>query len=106
MTSYMTCDSTDKDFDPGYTKDEIDRCEKIIDAFLISLDGEDVARNSESILKIVKNVVLELNDLNDECDGSLIETGQREQLCDIIIRAANEAGLATDDDITEEWREW
>jgi hypothetical protein len=47
-----------------------------------------------------------LNELNDRCDGCLIETDQREQLCDILIAAAKNAGLDSDEDITEAWREW
>jgi hypothetical protein len=40
-------------------------------------------------------------------DGLLIETDQREQLCELIIAAAQRAGLVSDVyDITEEWREW
>lgn len=51
--------------------------------------------------------MLELNKLNDDSDGALIETSEREQLCDIIIAAAQQAGLESDeDDITYEWREW
>lgn len=48
-----------------------------------------------------------LNDLNDSCDDPIIETLQRDYLCDIIIKAAEHCGLRADeDDITEEWREW
>jgi hypothetical protein len=47
-----------------------------------------------------------LNELNDRCDGCLIETDQREQLCDILIAAAKNAGLDSDEDITQAWREW
>ena len=58
-------------------------------------------------MKAVKTAVVKLNKLNDRCDGSLIETDQREQLCELIITAARGAGLSSDKyDITEEWREW
>lgn len=46
--------------------------------------------------------MLALNALNDERDGALIETGPREDLCELIQAAATAAGL----DITEAWREW
>ena len=50
---------------------------------------------------------LALNALNEDCGGNLIETGEREALCDLIERAAREAGLPeSDEDITEAWREW
>ena len=43
--------------------------------------------------------------LNDNYD-SFIETLEREELCEFIIEAASIAGLESEDDITEEWREW
>jgi hypothetical protein len=102
-------DEGDSGFEAGYTQDDIDRCAAIIDHYLITLSrikgkGED---RNEVILEAVKDTVLELNTLNDNCDGNLIETDQRETLCELINSAAQDAGLETDlDDITEEWREW
>jgi len=113
MTSYMSRDDVDEDeesdsgFDAGYSQEHIDRCNEILETFfeeLRELPGED--RNTE-IMDVVQSTVLELNALNDETEGSLIETDQREQLCEIIIQSAKEAGLVTDVyDITEEWRDW
>ncbi len=106
MTGYMIECATNSEFGAPYTQADIDRCSLILDGFLNALDGAPQPVESDVILEIVKQVVLALNELNDECEGNLIETDQREHLCDIIILAANEAGLDTDEDITEEWREW
>ena len=106
MTSNMISDATNSDTDAAYTQAHIDRCSAILDAYLAGLDAEKVSGNPEMIMALVKNAVIALNDLNDECDGNLIETDQRELLCDIIIGGANEAGVITDEDVTEEWREW
>ncbi len=106
MTGYMIECATNSEFDAPYTQADIDRCSLILDGFLTALDGAGEPAGPDAILEIVKRAVLALNELNDECDGSLIETDQREQLCDIIILAANNAGLDTGDDITEAWREW
>ena len=115
MVSYMKYGAaeseTDPDFDPdfdaGYAQADIDKCAQIIDGFLASLENVPQGKKNESILKAVKATVIKLNKLNDRCDGSLIETDQREQLCALIIAAAKRAGLVTDEhDITEEWREW
>ncbi len=95
----------DPDFDPGYIQADINRCAKIVDELLASLESV-AEKKSESILKAVKTAVIKLNKLNDQCDGGLLETDQREQLCAIILAAAKRAGLASDHDITEEWREW
>jgi hypothetical protein len=50
--------------------------------------------------------ILDLNGLNEQGEFSLIETDQREALCQLILTAATRAGLDTDEDVTEEWREW
>ncbi len=60
----------------------------------------------DQILAAAKQAVLNLNALNKECGGRLIETDQREDLCELILVAAKLAGLESDEDITEEWREW
>ena len=97
----------DPDFDAGYTQVHIDRCAKIIDEFLASLESVPKGEKNESIMKLVKTAVIKLNKLNDRCDGSLIETDQREQICTMIIAAAKRAGLVSSEyDITEKWREW
>lgn len=58
----------------------------------------------DEIMKVVK-VVVNINELNDEYDY-FIETMEREDLHEFIDTAARIAGLASEEDITEEWREW
>lgn len=126
MTEYMNfggaADADDPDFDPefdaGYVQANIDSCTEILDSFLKALtdavagrslegDEDNGKQRNERIMESVKTVVLALNVLNEQCNGGLIETDQREQLCDLIITAAAKAGLdAKDQDITGEWREW
>lgn len=97
----------DIEFDAGYTQKHVDRCSVIIDEFLASLEKTPEAQKNKYIMAAVKKTVLRLNKLNKGCDGSLIETDQREDLCKLIISAASHAGLgSSEDDITEEWREW
>jgi hypothetical protein len=97
----------DEDFDAGYTQADIDRCAEIVDELLASLENVPQGKENESILNAVKVAVVKLNKLNDRCDGLLIETDQREQLCALIIAAAKRAGLVSSVyDITEQWREW
>lgn len=104
MASYMNVDSAGSD--APYTQNEIDACARIIDDLLAALASLGAVTDSAAILAQVKKAVLALNDLNDEAGGSLIETGERESLCDIIILAAKDAGLESGEDITEEWRDW
>jgi hypothetical protein len=59
----------------------------------------------EEILECVKSVVISLNELNQKYDD-FIETMEREDLFELITEAARISGLESEDDITEEWREW
>ena len=91
---------------PGYTEADIARCGEILDEYIDRLSQVDDP-DTGAILLYVEKVVRDLNELNDECNYSLIETDQRELLCDFIEKVAQEAGLENDGtDITEEWREW
>ncbi|MGH9936866.1 MAG: DUF5713 family protein, partial [Blastocatellia bacterium] len=95
------------EFDAGYTQKHVDRLSEIIDDFLASLEKTPEAQKNEYIMDAVKKTILRLNELNEECDGSLIETGQREDLCKLIDLAARDAGLESSAyDITYEWRDW
>ena len=90
----------DPEFDAGYTQKHVDRLSEIIDDFLASLEKTpEEAGQNEYIMDAVKKTILNLNELNEECDGNLILTGQREDLCKLI-------DLAASHDITYEWREW
>jgi hypothetical protein len=89
----------------GYTLKHVDRCAAITRDFLEKLPTLPKG-DAEKILAEVKRVVMKLNKLNASCDGALIETDQREELCQLILTAANNAGLKSDKDITAPWREW
>lgn len=57
------------------------------------------------VMQVVKEVVIKINELNIEHDH-FIETMEREDLYEFIDTAARIAGLESEEDITEEWREW
>jgi hypothetical protein len=103
--------ATDPDFDPsfqaGYTRADVDRCAEILDAFLQALAGGIDKKSDEKILAVVHTTVRALNELNQDCEETLIETSEREDLLAFIESAAREAGLETEEsDITYEWRQW
>jgi hypothetical protein len=107
MLAYMQPDDDDDDFDPGYTEEGVNKCAQILTEYLATVFEPSAQGNTEKIMSAVKKTVLELNDLNAECEHSLIETDQREGICELIISAAAEAGLQSEEyDITGEWREW
>jgi hypothetical protein len=105
MLSYMEREEGEAAFD-DYSKKHIERCASILDRYLSSILDPSIHGERGRIMAAVKTAVLELNDLNEQCEHSLIETDQREDICELIISAASLAGLDGNDDITEEWREW
>jgi hypothetical protein len=97
----------DPEFDAGYTQEHVDRCSEIMDDFLAVLGKAPDAQKNKYIMTAVKKTILSLNKLNEKCDGSLIETDQREDLAELINLAAKHAGLESGADyITYKWREW
>jgi hypothetical protein len=98
-------DMLDGGGDSGYTGADVGECGRILDTYLA--DVADVERgDEEAVRRAVRDVVLALNALNARCDGGLIGTDQREQLCTLIQRAAATAGVGSGEDVTEAWREW
>ncbi len=97
----------DPNWDAGYAREHVDRCDRILDRYLDALRKVPADGPDPYIREAVRQVVLDLNELNRICGGGLIETDQREDLVAFILSAAREAGLAADgSDPTAEWREW
>lgn len=93
-----------EDGEDYYTTNDIEKCVLILDEFIKKMN-ESNSKNQG--IDCVKNTILKLNDLNDKCEGALIETDQRESICEIIILTSHEKGYnSKDEDITEEWRNW
>lgn len=106
MRSYME-DLADSGADAGYAAADIDQCERIIDRFLDAIGAATDHADPFAARAAVKQAVLALNTLNARCGYALIETDQRESLCELILAAAGDAGAARpEEDITEPWREW
>lgn len=97
----------DGEDEAGYTRADIDRCDAILTDYLEAVFEPGIHGDDDAIMAAVETAVLALNALNEACDQSLLETDQREGICEIIIHAAADAGLDADgEDITEAWREW
>ncbi|WP_244896256.1 hypothetical protein [Planomicrobium okeanokoites] len=93
-----------EDGDDEFTEESIAETETVLQDFLATLSHLQ-APSEKKIIRKVKEVVLRLNVLNEKYDF-FIETLEREELHDFIMEKAQQAGLKTDEDITEEWREW
>lgn len=88
-----------------FTDENIAETERALDEFIDELIYLGIEPSEDEIMSCVEKVVLKLNDLNEQYDY-YIETMEREDLCEFIIKAAQIAGLETDEDITEEWRDF
>ena len=91
--------------DEIFTVENIKATDEILDTYINRLEGSVDKMSEQDILEYVQEIVIGLNELNEQFDY-FIEILEREELCEFIIKAANVAGLETEEDITEEWREW
>ena len=90
--------------DTNYSEKEVNTCMQILSDYLQAMEA---STSKEEGMKAVEKAVLALNDLNEASDYELIETGQREDIAEIIILAGSFKGYnSEDDDITEDWRDW
>ena len=88
-----------------FTEENISATNTVLDTYINHLEQLGENPNEVEVMQVVKEVVLKLNELNIEHDY-FIETMEREALYEFIDAAARIAGLESEEDITEEWREW
>lgn len=88
-----------------FTEENISATNKALDTYINNLQQLGENPTEVEVMQVVKEVVIKLNELNIEHDH-FIETMEREDLYDFIDTAARIAGLESEEDITEEWREW
>ena len=75
MIDYLNFALEENDFDNsdcGYTQESIDECAAILDNYIDEL--EKCKQDETLIMECLKNVILELNNLNEKCDYAIIET--------------------------------
>ena len=93
-----------------YTQENCDVAAMIFDDLihgLIIIGEHAPANEKEALFKVAVEL---LNDLADKVDA-LIETGEREDLCDLIDQITIAAGLRPEDyadggGIADQWRSW
>lgn len=91
-----------------YTEKVCQEAEQIMDGLMASLLKLDIKASEAERLKLFEKTVLEYNKLNGT-DSSIIETGEREDLCDIFDQIGVAVGIDPekhDDDIVLKWRAW
>jgi hypothetical protein len=94
-----------------YTQENCDKAKKIFDDLISSLIliGEDASENEK--VELFKKAIMDTNELNSECDECLIETGEREDLCELTNIISLACGINPDEfgggeGLASEWREW
>jgi hypothetical protein len=94
-----------------YTEENCNAAKVIFDNLINGL--HQLGENASEPIKVelFKIAVLNLNELNEEADDCLIETGEREQLCELIDQITIASGLNPKDyaegaGIADEWRDW
>ena len=88
-----------------FTEENISATNKVLDTYINNLEQLGENPTEVKVMQVVKEVVIKINELNIEHDH-FIETMEREDLYEFIDTAARIAGLESEEDITEEWREW
>lgn len=88
-----------------FTEENINATNKVLDTYINNLQQLGENPTEVEVTQVVKEVVIKLNELNID-HNHFIETMEREDLYDFINTAARIAGLESEEDITEEWREW
>jgi hypothetical protein len=93
-----------------YTKENCDKTQKVFDDLIASLlkIGENASEQQKK--ELFKTAILKTNQLNEEIDG-LIETGEREDLCDLTDKITIACGLdphkyGDGEGVASEWRDW
>lgn len=93
-----------------YTQENCDKAKAVFDTLIANLIALGQDANEKDKAELFKTAVLSLNRLNEEIED-LIETGEREDLCELIDRVTIAAGLnpksyANGEGIADEWRDW
>ncbi|MCI5056181.1 MAG: hypothetical protein MRY83_08735 [Flavobacteriales bacterium] len=93
-----------------YSEENCAAAEKIFDDLIQGLNQIGMDATEESKVALFEIAINTLNDLNDGIPG-FIETGEREDLCDLIDAITKASGLnpedyADGDGIADLWREW
>lgn len=93
-----------------YTEASCTAFAEVFDKLIARLVNLGEHATEQAKLDVIKGAVEELNALNDE-DDSLIETGEREELCELVNLVASACSLdpgryGDGEGPASEWRKW
>lgn len=106
-------DRWSESYDDGltqYTKENCNKTQKVFDDLIASLIDLGENAGEEQKKELFRIAILKTNQLNDEIEG-LIETGEREDLCELTNIITTASGLdpqkyGDGEGLATEWREW
>jgi hypothetical protein len=92
--------------DEIFTHKSIEIIEKLLIEYINKIIDLTNKKNATTIFNSVKKITLNINKINDRLN--IIDTLEREEICDFINQIVRETGLEIDSeiDLTEDWREW
>jgi hypothetical protein len=93
-----------------YTEENCNKVKTVFDELIEKITKIGESASKEEKVKLFEGAILSLNKLNDQIDG-LIETGEREDLCELIDQITIASGMdpkefGDGEGIADEWREW
>jgi hypothetical protein len=93
-----------------YTEINCNKAKKIFDDLISDLIAAGENISEEAKVQLFKKAILKTNILNDEIEG-LIETGEREDLCELTDKITIACGMdnkkyGDGEGLASEWREW
>ena len=93
-----------------YSRENCDAVKSIFDSLIAALQEKGQGASEADKVALFEKAVLALNDLDAQISG-LIETGEREDLCELINEISVATGLDPEqygdgEGLASEWREW
>ena len=94
-----------------YTKENCQKAESIFSNLIDKLVSIGESATEEQKLELFQSCVEALNSLNEELDDCFIETGEREDLCELVDEFTKAVGLdpknyADGAGLADLWRDW
>lgn len=92
-----------------YSKENCDKMQAIFDDLIAALVERGEAATDEEKIELFRRAIERTNDLDGET--GMVETGEREDLCELTNVISEAAGLNPDDygdgeGLASEWRDW
>lgn len=87
-----------------YTPEDVSLMGTILDEYIDDLIAAEC--DITAISECVRDTVMKINALNEECERGLVDTWRRERICSFINSAAETAGLSQEKDHTLQHRMW